>query len=116
LDFDQGGHRSTLGEMIQMDGYFPIDEIEDRLPFRARTLRKWARKGPFTSCFMRVHIGPCGNSVLLVHLNLFAARFEELAEKAREEDSARTTSCDPSLDDISGLVEFAELTLKTRLF
>ena len=54
LDFDQVGHRSTLGEMIQMDGYFPIEGIDDRLPFRVRTLRKWARNGPFTACFMRV--------------------------------------------------------------
>lgn len=114
LGFDQSGHRSTLGEMIQMDGFFPVDEIIDRLPFRARTMRKWAKKGPFTSCFRRVHIGPCGNSVLLVHLNLLSARFEELAEQARVEDAKRNAPWDHPLNDIRGLDEFAELTLKTK--
>lgn len=45
LGFDQNGHQSTLGEMIQMDGFLPVDEIIDRLPFKARTLRKWSKKG-----------------------------------------------------------------------
>ncbi len=88
--------------------FFPVDEIIDRLPFRPRTLRKWAKK-PIISCFRRVHTGPCGNSVLLVHVSRLVIRFEELADLAREEDARCGAKADPTMNDISGLHEFAEL-------
>ena len=116
-EFDQNGHRSTLGEMIQMDGFFSLDEIVDRLPFRPRTFRKWAKKGPFTSCFKRVHAEAGWNSsLLLIHLSLFSSRFEELAELARDEDSKRGLPSDRAMDDLSGLHEFAELVIGVKQF
>jgi hypothetical protein len=99
-----------------MDGFFLLDEIVDRLPFRPRTFRKWAKKGPFTSCFKRVHTEASRNGgLLLIHLSLFSSRFEELAELAREEDSRRGLPSDRAMDDVSGLHEFAELVLGAKI-
>jgi hypothetical protein len=119
VDFDQDGQLSSLQLLIEMEGFFPVDVIVDRLPFRVRTLRKWAKRGPFTSCFERIHTGPCGNSVLLVHLNHFAARFDELAELSREEDARNGLPEDPAMNNMEMISmeekeRMAELALSCR--
>ena len=114
-NIDQNGNRPTLGEMIHMEGLFPLEEIVDRLPFRLLTLRKWAKKGPFTACFKRVHTGSGGNnSLLLIDLSLFASRFEELATLAREQDATRVVPRDQAMEDTSGLDEFAEWVFRAK--
>jgi hypothetical protein len=108
---DHHGRRSGLGEAIQLGGFIPIDEVIDLLPFRIRTLRKWAKKGTFASCFKRMYIGPCGNSILFINVAILASRFEELAESTFVEDSVKGPSADPSLNDISDLNELAKLVV-----
>ena len=106
---DPKDHPSTLGEVLQRGGFIAIDEVIDLLPFRIRTLRKWARKGPFARCFKRMHIGPCGNSILLINVSLFATRFEELAEVALVKDSKEGLPLNPSMTETGGLDGFAKL-------
>jgi hypothetical protein len=94
-----------------MGGFFPIDEVIHLLPFRIRTLRKWARRGPFASCFNRTHVGPCGNSVLFINVSQLSSRFEELAALSYLEDSRKDSPADPAMNELQGLEEFAALVL-----
>jgi hypothetical protein len=100
--------------MIQMDGFFPVDEIIDRLPFRRPTIWKWAKQGSFASCFKRVQAEGGSGSLLLIHLGQFSSHFEALAEQAREDDSRNGLPGDRAWDDISGLEELAELLLGAK--
>lgn len=105
--YDLNGSRTPFAEMILMEGLFPVEDIVDRLPFRLRTLRNWARKGPFSTCFQRVHLGPCGNSVLLLNLNRLATLFDGFAELSRIEDAKGGLPVDPAMEGFRGLDEFA---------
>ena len=83
VDFDLEGSRSTLMELFQIGGLFPLARIADRLPFSASTLKRLARKGPFASCFMHTSGDP---TPTLVDLDLFSDRFDGLAQLALDED------------------------------
>lgn len=90
VDFDRKGSRSTLTEMLQLGGLFPLARIADRLPFSESTLRQWARKGPFTDCFVLRQAGSNAESApVLIHLDLMDRRFQALAHEAVEEDERR---------------------------
>ena len=87
VDFDLAGSRSTLTEMIQLGGLFPLSRIVDRLPFAVRSLRRWARNGPFADCFMPTHGGSTGDATpTLIHLDRLSERFEALAQQTQEDD------------------------------
>jgi hypothetical protein len=87
VDFDLEGSRSTLMELFQIGGLFPLARIADRLPFSASTLKRLARNGPFATCFMHTHGGRSGDSTpTLVDLDLFSDRFDGLAQFAFDED------------------------------
>lgn len=87
LDFDREGSTSTLHELIEMGGLFPLSKIADRLPFPVRTLRGWARRGPFAPCFTHVRTEVGAKAILiLVNVRTFSDRFEKLAEQAIEEE------------------------------
>ena len=89
-DFDLEGCRSTLTELIHLGGLFPLARVADRLPFSERTLRRWARKGPFTDCFVMAGAGRNGDSnPTMIHLDLIDGRFQALAHQAREADKER---------------------------
>ena len=89
-DFDLEGCRSTLDEMIQMGGLFPLTRVADRLPFPERTLVRWARSGPFTDCFVLPIVGGSeeGNPIM-IHLDFLDGRFQGLAQQARKADDER---------------------------
>lgn len=90
VDFDREGSKSTLTEMFQLGGLFPLARIADRLPFSERTLRQWARKGPFTDCFVLPRAGSSEESTpTLIHLAFIEERFQALAQQALEEDEKR---------------------------
>lgn len=90
VDFDQDGSKSTLAQMFQLGGLFPLARIADRLPFSENTLRKWARKGPFTDCFVLPRAGSSEHSTpTLIHLDCFEDRLQGLAQQSREEDEER---------------------------
>ncbi len=96
LTFDLNGRRTPFVEMIRMGGLFPVEDIADRLPFRLRTIRNWARKGPFACCFKRVHLGPCGNSLLFLNLNLLSTMFDEAAAASLAKDAEAFSPIDSS--------------------
>lgn len=108
LTFDRNSHRTPLAEMIRMDGLFLVEDIAERLPFRLRTLRSWARKGTFACCFKRVHLGPRGNSLLFLNLNLLSTMFDEAAATSLAKDAEALNSIDPAMEDIEGLDAFAD--------
>lgn len=90
VDFDVDGRKSTLQELLQLGGFFPIAKISDRLPFALSTLRAWARKGPFTDCFVQSHaVTGCEPTATLINLDRFDGRFQALAQQASEEDEQR---------------------------
>jgi hypothetical protein len=90
VDFDLEGSKSTLTEMLQLGGLFPLARVADRLPFSEKTLRRWARKGPFTDCFVLSSAGSSEEfTPILIHLNFIEERFQALAQQAREEDEKR---------------------------
>ncbi len=82
-DFDQEGRRSTPKELRMMEGLFPLATVSDRLPFQESELLRFAKKGPFVSCFEHVQTGRGGMANgLLVNIKRLAERFQELAELA----------------------------------
>ena len=87
VDFDLVDSRSTLTEMIQLGGLFPISRIVDRLPYTVGALRRLARNGPFSDCFMPAHTGNNGDATpALIHLDRFSERFQALAQQTQEDD------------------------------
>ena len=72
LDFDREGRESTLQELLEIGGFFPLSCIEDRLPFSASTLRKWAKdhKGESSEFILSFKAEADGRAVItLIHLN-----------------------------------------------
>ena len=86
VDFDRDGRKSTLLELCMLEGLFPLAKVTDRLPFQESELLKFAKKGPFVSCFEPVQAGSGGKTNgLLVNITRFVERFEELASLARRD-------------------------------
>jgi hypothetical protein len=72
LDFDREGRKSTLRELLEIGGFFPLSSIEDRLPFSASILRKWAKshKGESIEFIVPFKAEADGRAVItLIHLN-----------------------------------------------
>jgi hypothetical protein len=58
VDFDlPGEEKSTLRDLLELGGLFPLSKVMDRLPFSRNSLQKWSRsvgESRFGSCFHRV--------------------------------------------------------------
>jgi hypothetical protein len=53
VDFDCGC-KSSLAQLLEIGGYFPLCKVEDRLPLSRNSLHRWARGlggEEFVSCF-----------------------------------------------------------------
>ena len=112
VHFDQEGRQTPLKELLQMEGVFPLSQVAGRLPFQMSELYRWARKGPFASCFEHVRSENGGKAVRIrVNLAQFSERFAELIQQGREEDSRKNVPYDPAMDDVGGLPEVAEWLL-----
>jgi|GEM_PF-2480198 hypothetical protein len=82
VDFDQEGRKSTLMELCQMEGLFPLAKVTDRLPFQESELLKFARKGPFVPCFEKVRSDRDGRVMdLLVNITRFVESVEQFANR-----------------------------------
>ena len=80
-DFDLEGRKSTLKELLQIGGFFPLGKVEDRLPFSASTLRRWAKLEAFDSCLLQVKSMSQGRTlVTLIDLNRLDECLQILAE------------------------------------
>lgn len=56
VDFDRGC-KSSLAELLELGGYFPLCKVEDRLPLSHHSLYQWSRGAggeEFSSCFMPI--------------------------------------------------------------
>lgn len=56
VDFDRGG-KSSLAELLELGGYFPLCKVEDRLPLSHHSLYQWSRGvggEEFYSCFVPI--------------------------------------------------------------
>jgi len=83
VDFDQDGRKSTLEELLQLGGLFPLARIKDRLPFPARTVRNWGkgRTRELAPCIVRVCAAEGGRAhVILIHLDALSHLMEEVVE------------------------------------
>lgn len=108
LDFDQEGGKSTLDELLQLEGVVLLAEVADRLPFDEDELMEFATGGVFTSCFEQVQAGRARTtSDFLVNVSLFAKRFEELIQPATREDLKDYFSSTPDTEALLDLEEFA---------
>ena len=105
VDFDQEGTKSTLHEMLQLGGLFPLGKIADRLPISIITLRAWARRGRFTDCFVSNQKGSNGKRIpTLVHLDLLEERLRAFTQRAGEGDQETDrTQAVSFLDEAGGL-------------
>jgi hypothetical protein len=55
-DFDCGC-KSSLAQLLEMGGYFPLCKVEDRLPLSRNSLHQWSRGDcgdEFASCFVPI--------------------------------------------------------------
>lgn len=94
-DFDREGQKSTLMELCMLEGLFPLAKVTDRLPFQESELLKFAKQGPFVSCFEQVQTASGGKtSRLLVNITRFVEQFEELA--SRPQATGRRISLPPA--------------------
>ena len=83
VDFDSGC-KSTLAELLELGGYFPLCKVEDRLPFSRNSLQHWSRGDgdcPMANCFKPIRPKGQGRAITilvdLVRLNdLIAAQVE----------------------------------------
>ena len=56
VDFDHGC-KSSLAQLLELGGYFPLCKVEDRLPLSRNSLHQWARglgDEAFVSCFVPI--------------------------------------------------------------
>jgi len=56
VDFDCGC-KSSLAQLLELGGYFPLSKVEDRLPLSRNSLHQWSRGlggAEFVSCFMPI--------------------------------------------------------------
>ena len=56
VDFDCGS-KSSLAQLLDLGGYFPLCKVEDRLPLSRNSLHQWARGlggEEFVNCFVPI--------------------------------------------------------------
>ena len=56
VDFDCDS-KSSLAQLLELGGYFPLCKVEDRLPLSRNSLHQWARGlggEEFASCFVPI--------------------------------------------------------------
>ena len=56
VDFDCGC-KSSLAQLLELGGYFPLCKVEDRLPLSRNSMHQWSRGqagDEFASCFMPI--------------------------------------------------------------
>lgn len=56
VDFDCGC-KSSLAQLLELGGYFPLCKVEDRLPLSRNSLHQWARGlggEEFVNCFVPI--------------------------------------------------------------
>ena len=75
VDFDCGT-KSTLAQLLELGGYFPLSKVKDRLPLSRHCLYQLSRgegEGEFTNCVMPIRAKGKGRAttilVDLVRLN-----------------------------------------------
>jgi hypothetical protein len=67
--FDKGDGKSTLSELLDLDGLFPLKEIKDRIPIPERRLKKMIYSGgTFAACFFNPFKDEGSRGVLYVDL------------------------------------------------
>jgi hypothetical protein len=92
VDFDCGC-KSSLAQLLELGGYFPLCKVEGRLPLSRNTLHQWSRGqggDEFASCFMPIRAKVRGRAMTilvdLVRLNdLLSAQVQgRLAGRSQE--------------------------------
>jgi len=69
LHFDVGKSKSTLKELLELDGLFQLKDIQDRIPIPDRRLKTLIYdKGEYGSCFFSLYKG--SNNRGSVHVDL----------------------------------------------
>lgn len=103
VDFDRGG-KSSLAELLEIGGYFPLCKVEDRLPLSHNSLYQWSRGAggeEFSSCFMPIRAkGKSRAITILVDLvrlnNLLAAQVQGRASGQSNEPTGMGPGPAPS--------------------
>lgn len=92
VDFDCGS-KSTLAQLLDLGGYFPLSKVEDRLPISRNTLHQWSRGNgdlALTSCFVPIRAKGKGRAITilvdLVRLN------DQLAAQVQSRFSAQPST------------------------
>lgn len=68
VDFDRGA-KSTLAQLLELGGYFPLSKVKDRLPMSRNTLHQWSRGNgdlELTSCFVPIRAKGKGRALTIL--------------------------------------------------
>ena len=68
VDFDCGC-KSSLAQLLELGGYFPLCKVEDRLPLSRNSLHQWSRghcDDEFASCFMPIRAKGRGRAMTIL--------------------------------------------------
>jgi len=68
VDFDRGA-KSTLAQLLDLGGYFPLSKVKDRLPMSRNTLHQWSRGNgdlELTSCFVPIRAKGKGRALTIL--------------------------------------------------
>jgi hypothetical protein len=68
VDFDRGS-KSTLAQLLDLGGYFPLAKVEDRLPMSRSRLYQWSRGNgdlELTSCFVPIRAKGKGRALTIL--------------------------------------------------
>lgn len=66
VHFDKGGKKSSLVELMELDGLFEFKDIHDRLPQPKRRIERWIVDGnSFVNVFYRLPISPEQNTTYI---------------------------------------------------
>jgi hypothetical protein len=82
FDFDLGGRKSTLEELVKVGGFMRLRDIHDRLPFPKSVLKAmYQRKGffQFSRCFTRP-LEDIGIKAMYVNIGLLNDLFDKHLE------------------------------------
>lgn len=68
VDFDCGT-KSTLGQILELGGFFLLSKVKDRLPMSRNTLHQWSRGNgdlELTSCFLPIRAKGKGRALTIL--------------------------------------------------
>ena len=109
VDFDQNGQPSSLRELIQLGGLFPLARIQDRLPFSRYTLGAMAEAWKEETPEWLVCAQAKGRrSKVLIHLDRFTEALGAHSQAESDTSSLAPVAILPELEECTEMLVLCE--------